>query len=136
MRGEQRVHVGLQPQFGVDGPLVKFDLDKAIGVRADDEVDLRPVNHDYFLYVVHDIRQLCLSDPLHAAIGLRGPELPVQYLVLLDPLGAQHVLLADLVRVVHAEERRHELLQGRIVQEAVLELDYRRGFRLKLASYI
>jgi len=55
VRLDQRVHVGFQAVFSVDTFLVKLNLDKAIRVGSDDEVDFGPVDHDYFLHVVHDV---------------------------------------------------------------------------------
>jgi hypothetical protein len=123
MSGEQGVHIGLQPQLCIDGPLVKLDLNKAIWISANDEVHLSPIYHDHLLDVVHDIRELSLCDSLHAAVGLCRLELPMQYLILLDPLGAEDVFLAYLVGVIQAEEGRNKLFQCGIVEEAVLELD-------------
>ena len=58
VRLDQRVHVSLQPMLCIDTLLIKLDLNKAIRVRSNDEVDFCPVDHDNFLHVVDDIGQL------------------------------------------------------------------------------
>ena len=35
--------------------LVKFYLNEAVRVGANDEVYLRPINHDNFFYIIHDV---------------------------------------------------------------------------------
>ncbi len=55
MSRDKRVHVGLQPEVRVDALLVEFDFYEAVGVRADDEVDFRPIDHDHLLEVVDNI---------------------------------------------------------------------------------
>jgi hypothetical protein len=56
---------------------------------------------------------------------LSRPELPVKDFVLFDPFRPKDVLLADLIRIVKAEERRYIILQGSIIDKAVLELPYK-----------
>lgn len=48
----------------------------------------------------------------------------MQDLVLLDPLRAEDVFLADLVGIIEAKERSDEVLQCGVVNEAILELPY------------
>ena len=55
MRLDQSVHVGLESMVRVNALLIKLNLDKAIRVRANDEVDLGPVHHDHLFDVVDDI---------------------------------------------------------------------------------
>jgi hypothetical protein len=124
MCGEESVHVGFKAQFSVDGALVELDLHEAIRIGPDDEIDLRPVNHDHLLDVVYDVGQLLLGHPFHAAVCLGWLELTVKNFVLFNPLRSKYVFLADLVGVVQTEKRRHKLLERCVVKETVLELDY------------
>ncbi len=61
MRLDKGVHVGLETMLSVDRFLIKFDFDKAIGIGANDKVDLSPVDHNNFLDIVYDIRELARS---------------------------------------------------------------------------
>ena len=55
MRLNQGVHVSLEAVLRINRLLVKLDLDEAVRIRSNDEVDLRPVNHDHLLDVVHNV---------------------------------------------------------------------------------
>ena len=58
VRLDKSIHVRLQAMFSVDRFLVELDLDKAIWISSNDEVDFGPVHHDDLLDIVHDVRQL------------------------------------------------------------------------------
>lgn len=58
MRLYQCVHVSFKTLLCIDTFLVKFYLNEVVWVRSDDEVDLSPVDHYYFLDVVYDIWKL------------------------------------------------------------------------------
>ena len=55
MRLNQCIHVGLEAVLSVNTFLVEFDLDKAVRVGSNDEVNFSPINHDNFLHVIHNI---------------------------------------------------------------------------------
>ena len=61
---DQCVHVRFEAMLGVHALLVELNLDEAIRVGTDDEVDLRPIDHDYFLDIVDDVRQLLRRESL------------------------------------------------------------------------
>jgi len=56
VRLDQGVHIGFQAILCINAFLVELDLNEAVRVRANDEVHLGPVDHDYFLDVVNDVR--------------------------------------------------------------------------------
>ena len=54
----QSVHICLETVLSINALLVKFDLDEAVRVCADYEVDLGPVHHDDLLDIVYKVGQL------------------------------------------------------------------------------
>ena len=120
--GQHGVHVGTKPQVSVYASLIKLDLDKAVRVGSNNEIDFGPVNHDNLLDIVYNVRELLLRHTLHAAIHLCRLELSGQYFIVLNPLGAKNVFFAHLIRVIQAQERCDVVLQSCIIKEAVLEL--------------
>lgn len=76
VRGKHGIHVSTKPEVSIDAPLIEFDLNKAVRVGTNDEVDLSPVNHNDFLYVVNNVGELLLCNTLHATIHLSRLELP------------------------------------------------------------
>ena len=52
----QSVHICLETVLSINALLVKFDLDEAVRVCADYEVDLCPVYHDDLLDIVYKVR--------------------------------------------------------------------------------
>ena len=56
--GYQSVHIRFKTELRVYAFLVKFDFYKVVRICSDDKVDLSPIDHDHFLNVVHDVRQL------------------------------------------------------------------------------
>ena len=99
------VHVGTKPQVSVYASLIKLDLDKAVRVGSNNEVDFGPVNHDNLLDIVYNVRELLLRHTFHAAIHLCRLELSGQYFIVLNPLRAKNVFFTHLIRVVQAQER-------------------------------
>ena len=76
VRLDERVHVCLKTMLRVHRFLVEFDFDEAVGISTDNEVDLSPIDHDHFLHVVDDIRQLLVvkrSMLLSCYAGLKSP---------------------------------------------------------------
>ena len=122
VRRDQRVHVRLEAQLCVDGLLVELNLDKAVWVGADDEVDLGPVDHDHLLDVVDDVRQLVLVDLLQSAIVGTWLEVAMQDLVLVKPLGLEDFIVCDLVGVVVRKIRQDVIFLGVRMSKAVLIL--------------
>ena len=55
VRLDQSVHVSFETMVGVDALLVKLDLDEAIRVCSNDEVDLRPIHHDDLFNIIDDV---------------------------------------------------------------------------------
>jgi len=122
VRGQQRVHVGIQPNLCVPALLVEFDLDEGVGVGSNDEVDLGPVNHDHFLHVVHYIWQLLLVYFLDALVVLTGLEVAEKDFVLVQPLSFEHLVCGHLVGVVVAQVRQNVILLFLVAQETVFVL--------------
>ena len=89
----QSVHIGLKTVLSINALLVKFDLDEAVGVRANYEVDLGPVHHDDLLDIVHNVGQLARDEALEAAVLLRRAEVTVQNLLFVEPFGTEELLL-------------------------------------------
>lgn len=88
VRFNQGVHVCLQSVLRVDRLLIKFDLDEAIRVSSNDEVDLGPVHHDYLLDVVHDIWELRRRQSLQTLVLLRRSEISMKEIFIAKPLGS------------------------------------------------
>jgi hypothetical protein len=107
--GNQRVHVGFQPQRSVDGFLVELYFYEAVRVRSYNEVDFGPVDHNYLLDVVDHVWQLAFSQTLHAPAVLVGLEVTCQDLALVQPLGFQHLIVSGLVRVVVGQESKDKV---------------------------
>ena len=82
---KQCVHVSLEAKLSVDRALVELDLDEAVRVCTNDEVDFRPIDHDNFLDVVYNVRELLLGDALHGPVHLCRLKLSVEDFILLDP---------------------------------------------------
>lgn len=53
---DESIHIGFETHVGIDGLLVKLDLDEAIRISTYDEVDFRPVDHNYLFDIVDYIR--------------------------------------------------------------------------------
>lgn len=49
------IHVRTKPQVSVYASLIKLDLDKAVRVGTNNEIDLSPINHDYLLDIVDNV---------------------------------------------------------------------------------
>ena len=77
----QSVHICLETVLSINALLVKFDLDEAVRVRADYEVDLCPVHHDDLLDIVYKVRQLTRDEAFETAVLLRWTEVAVQNLL-------------------------------------------------------
>ena len=77
----QSVHICLKTMFGINTLLVKFDLDEAVRVCADYEVDLGPVHHDDLLDIVYKVGQLTRDEALETTVLLRRTEITVQNLL-------------------------------------------------------
>ena len=122
VRLDQGVHVGLEAMLSINGLLIKLDLNEAIRVRSDDEVDLRPVDHDDFLDIVHDIRQLLWRESLQTAIKLCRSEVSIEDLLVVEPLCPEQVFLCRLIRVVVHEVGDHVVFLLLFWQEAVVVL--------------
>ena len=86
MSSQHGVHVGTKTKVSVYASLIKLDLDKAVRVGSNNEIDFSPVNHDNLLDIVDNVRELLLSHTLHTAIHLCRLELSGQYFIVLDPL--------------------------------------------------
>jgi hypothetical protein len=56
VRLDQGVHIGSKAVLCINAFLVELDLNEAVRVRANDEIHFGPVDHDYFLDVVNDVR--------------------------------------------------------------------------------
>jgi len=116
----QGVHVGLQTKFCVDTFLIEFDLDKAIWICANNEVNFGPIDHDHLLDVVNHIWQLSSVDLVHTFVICRWLEVSMEDLVLVEPLGLKNLVMGHLVGVITAQERQHVVLLGLCRNEAVL----------------
>lgn len=103
MRLNQRIHVCFQTVLGIDTLLVKLDLDKAIRVCSNDEIYFCPIHHDYFLYVVDDIRQLLLRKSFKTPVLLRRSEVSTEDLLLVKPLGSKNFLFTSFIWIVMYE---------------------------------
>ena len=97
---DQCVHVRFQAMIGVHALLVKLNLNEAIRVGANNEVHLCPVDHNYFLHIVDDVRQLLWRESLQTAVKLSRSEVAIEDLRLMKPFGAKDLLLCSFVRVV------------------------------------
>ena len=100
MCGQHGVHVCPQAQISVNAPLIELDLNEAVRVGTDNEVNLSPINHNNLLYVVNDIRELLLCDTFHTAIHLCWLKLTGQNFILFYPLGSENVFLAHLIWII------------------------------------
>ena len=85
MRFNQCIHVGLEAVLSVDTLLVEFDLNKAVRVGSNDEVNFSPINHDNFLHVIHNIWQLLWSKAFKTLLGLRWSEITAKNFVFMEP---------------------------------------------------
>ena len=122
MRLNQGVHVGLESMICIDALLIKLDLDEAVRVCSDDEVDLGPVNHNHLLDVVNNVWQLARNEALKTAILLCRSEIAIEDLLLVEPLGAQKFFFAGLIRIIVHEIWHHVVFLFFLSQEAVMVL--------------
>ena len=63
--------------LGVHALLVKLNLNEAIGVCANNEIDFCPVDHDYFLHIVDYVRQLLWCESLQTSVKLSRSEVAI-----------------------------------------------------------
>ena len=89
--------------------LVEFDLNEAVRVRADDEVDLSPVDHDHLLDVVHNVWQLRRGQTLKTLVKLGRSEISVQNLLFMEPLCTKDLFFRGLIGVV-MDEVGHDIV--------------------------
>jgi len=68
--------------LGIDALLIKLDLDEAIRVCSNDEVNFCPIHHDHLLYVVDDVRQLLLRKSFKTPVLLCWSEIAAEDLLL------------------------------------------------------
>ena len=118
----QSVHICLKTMFSVNALLVKFDLDEAVGVRADYEVDLCPVHHDDLLDIVYKVGKLTRDEAFETTILLRWTEITVQNLLFVEPLRSKELLFGGLVGVIMNEVGHHIVLLLLLGQEAIVVL--------------
>ena len=102
--------------------MIEFDLDEAVGVGADNEVDLCPVDHNDLLDVVYDVRQLAGRESLQATIELGRPKITVEDFLLMKPLGTQYFFLRGLKGVVMHKVGKNIVLLLIFRQETVMVL--------------
>ena len=102
--------------------LVKLDLNKAIRIRSNDEVDLCPINHDDFLHIVNDIGQLRWDESFKTAILLSRSEITVEDLLLVEPLCTEQFFLTGLIGVIMHEVWHDIVFLFFLRQEAIMVL--------------
>ena len=106
----------------IDTLLIKLDLNKAIRIRSNDEVDLRPINHDDFLHIVNDIGQLRWDESFKTAILLSRSEVSVEDLLLVEPLCTQQFFFTCLIWVIMYEVRHDIVFLFFLRQETIMVL--------------
>jgi len=116
------VHVGFEAELRVNAFSVEFDFNERVWVRSNDEVNLRPVDHDHLLQVVDHVWQLARRHPLQRFVSLRRPKLPIHNFVFVEPLRAEQFLLSSLIRVIRNEVRQHIVLLLLAAEEAIVIL--------------
>ena len=100
VRLDQCVHVGLQSVLCVHGLLVELYFYETVGVRADDKVNLSPVDHDDFLDIVDDIGKLLGCESLDTAVLLGGAEVAMEYFLIVEPFCTKQVFFSRFIRVI------------------------------------
>ena len=122
VRLNKRVHVSFETMLCVHTLLIELDLNEAIRICTNYEVDFCPVDHDDLLYVVDYIRQLLLSKSFKTSVLLRWSEITIQYLLLVKPLGSVDLFLTGFVWIVVHEVWHHVVLLLFLGQEAIMIL--------------
>ena len=118
----QCVHVSFQTMLGVHTFLIKFNLDEAVWIGADDEINLGPVYHDDLLDIVNNIRQLLGSESLQTSILLSRSKVAIKDFLLMEPLCSIELFLSCLVWVVMYKVWHDIVALFFLVQEAIMIL--------------
>ena len=117
--GDQSVHVRFKAKLRIYTFLVKFDFYKVIRIGSDDEVDFSPIDHDDFLNVIHDVRQLLSVYLVYTLVVSTWLKISVEDFVLVKPLGLKDLVMSHFVGVILTQEGHNIVSLGLWRQEAI-----------------